>query len=198
MVLVSFESRGPKRSCENVTGRGEACGEAVVALPRNTAIWPVNCSSSRWSIRFLASRSARRISRSWLRRSIACFWASRASTSMRLRSRDDCAARRLRRTRSTRRCSFSSSVLARFLSLISIYFIDVRDKMYLGGRLVLGSGSCWPQDLRFLTGFFSGAGVPSTETLPRTESPNRLDSSSHGGVIHSVAWRESCGGKRGG
>ncbi len=40
---------------------------------------------------------------------------SRASTSCRFRSREDWAARRLRRTRSTRRCSFSSSVLARFL-----------------------------------------------------------------------------------
>jgi hypothetical protein len=45
-----------------------------------------------------------------------------------------------------RRCSFSSSVLARLR----------------GGRLVLGSGSTWPHDLRFLTGLPSepvGAGV---------------------------------------
>lgn len=45
-----------------------------------------------------------------------------------------------------RRCSFSSSVLARLR----------------GGRLVLGSGSTWPHDLRFLTGLLSvddGAGV---------------------------------------
>lgn len=28
--------------------------------------------------------------------------------------------------------------------------------IYLGGRLVFGSGSCWPHDLRFLTTFFSG------------------------------------------
>lgn len=40
---------------------------------------------------------------------------SSASTSSRLRSREDWAARRFRRTRSTRRCSFSSSVFARFL-----------------------------------------------------------------------------------
>jgi len=45
-----------------------------------------------------------------------------------------------------RRCSFSSSVLARFR----------------GGKAVLGSGSTWPHDFRFLTGFGSvanGAGV---------------------------------------
>jgi hypothetical protein len=113
--VVSAESRGPKRSCEKVTGRGDWCGDAAVELPRKTAMVPVNCSSSRWSMRFLASRSAKRISRSWFRRSIAVFWASRASTSCRLRSLDDWAARRLRRTRSTRRCSFSSSVFARFL-----------------------------------------------------------------------------------
>ena len=38
-----------------------------------------------------------------------------------------------------RRCSFSSSVLARLR----------------GGRAVLGSGSTWPHDFRFLTGFDS-------------------------------------------
>lgn len=45
-----------------------------------------------------------------------------------------------------RRCSFSSSVLARLR----------------GGRLVLGSGSTWPHDFRFLAGLPSqvvGAGV---------------------------------------
>jgi hypothetical protein len=40
-----------------------------------------------------------------------------------------------------RRCSFSSSVLARLR----------------GGRLVLGSGSTWPHDLRFLADLPSGA-----------------------------------------
>lgn len=60
-------------------------------------------------------------------------WSS--STSCRLRSRELWAARRLRFTRSMRRCSFSSSVLARLR----------------GGRFVLGSGSTWPHDFRFLT-----------------------------------------------
>lgn len=32
---------------------------------------------------------------------------------------------------------------------------------YLGGRLVLGSGRTWPHDFLFLTGFFSGSGVPA-------------------------------------
>jgi len=40
-----------------------------------------------------------------------------------------------------RRCSFSASVLARFL----------------GGRFVVGVGSSCPHDLRFFTGFFSVA-----------------------------------------
>lgn len=53
----------------------------------------------------------------WFRAaSSSLFLLSRASTSSLLRSLEDCAARRLRRTRSTRRCSFSSSVLARFLA----------------------------------------------------------------------------------
>lgn len=72
------------------------------------------------------------------------FWST--SYSCRLRSRELCAARRFRLTRSMRRCSFSSSVLARLR----------------GGRLVLGSGRTWPHDFLFLTGFealLSGAGV---------------------------------------
>ena len=63
-------------------------------------------SSTRSRLAFWALR--RSVSSSLLR-------CSRASTSSLLRSREDWAARRLRRTRSTRRCSFSSSVLARFL-----------------------------------------------------------------------------------
>jgi hypothetical protein len=42
----------------------------------------------------------------------------------------------LRLIRSIRRCSFSSAVLARLR----------------GGRLVFGSGSAWPHDLRFFAG----------------------------------------------
>ena len=110
-----------KSSCENVTGVGacrncsERAGDDAPDEPRKTVMPPVNCSNSRWSIAFLASESARRNSRSCARLSMARFSASNASTSCRLRSLDDWAARRLRRTRSTRRCSFSSSVFARFL-----------------------------------------------------------------------------------
>lgn len=50
--------------------------------------------------------------------------------------------------------------------------------MYLGGRLVFGSGSCWPQDFRFFTGFFSGAGEPDS-----ISSPNMLSSSNDRGVM---------------
>lgn len=71
--------------------------------------------------------------RSWS--SSLSFSAWRSSTSCLLRSRELWAARRLRFTRSIRRCSFSSSVLARLR----------------GGRLVLGSGSSWPHDFRFFT-----------------------------------------------
>ena len=42
--------------------------------------------------------------------------------------------------------------------------------LYLGGRLVVGAGSCWPHDLRFLVCFSSflsvlevGGGVDSNE-----------------------------------
>lgn len=61
---------------------------------------------------------------------------------------------------------------------------------YLGGRFVLGSGSCCPQDFLFFTGFFSGAGVPSI--LPFMSSPNMLSSSYDGGVMASelfMSWK---------
>ena len=56
-----------------------------------------------------------------------------------------------------RRCSFSSSVFARFLvegkhdgcQIEGLY------RTYLGGRLVFGIGSSWPHDFLFLVGFFS-------------------------------------------
>jgi hypothetical protein len=122
-VLIgrSWASREPKSSWENVTGVGaeRSCsdcpGVEAADVERKTVIPPVNASSSRIRSSFFACMSAKRISRSWFRRSIALFSASSASTSCRLRSLDDWAARRLRRTRSTRRCSFSSSVFARFL-----------------------------------------------------------------------------------
>ena len=66
----------------------------------------------------------------------AWFSTSRRSASWRLRSRELCAAARLRLIRSMRRCSFSSAVFARFR----------------GGRLVLGSGSAWPHDFLFFAG----------------------------------------------
>lgn len=55
---------------------------------------------------------------SWSMVSSSLLRISRASTSRRFRSREDWAARRFLRTRSTRRCSFSSSVLARFLRFV--------------------------------------------------------------------------------
>lgn len=86
-------------SCEKVMGLGRRAsidGE----FPEEPNLW-----KSSW-MRLLAFSSLS--TNSW-------FFFSRASTSWRLRSREDCAARRFRRTRSTLRCSFSSSVLARFL-----------------------------------------------------------------------------------
>jgi hypothetical protein len=52
-----------------------------------------------------------------------------------------------------RRCSFSSSVLARFR----------------GGRLVLGSGSTCPHDFRFLTDLPSAAGVDEACDMSRAD-----------------------------
>lgn len=86
-------------SCENVMGFGlRASNEGDE--PDEPSFWR-SSSMMWWALSSLSTSS-------W-------FFFSRASTSWRLRSRDDCAARRLRRTRSTLRCSFSSSVLARFL-----------------------------------------------------------------------------------
>lgn len=125
MGRLSASVDEPKSSCEKVMGvcvcrNCSVCsGDAGDGAdePRKTAIdeFPPTRSSSAWYAAHRASASAKRIKRSWFCRSTACFSASSASTSCRLRSRDDCAARRLRRTRSTRRCSFSSSVFARFL-----------------------------------------------------------------------------------
>jgi hypothetical protein len=120
LIGTSGASREPKSSWENVTGvgaeRSSNCdGVEAIDEDRKTVMVPVNCSSSRMRSSFFACMSAKRISRSAFRLSMARFSFSRASTSCRLRSRDDWAARRLRRTRSTRRCSFSSSVFARFL-----------------------------------------------------------------------------------
>lgn len=88
-----------KSSCERVIG--------VFAVARTTDLpwtWVKRSYSMVFSLRAFSSCSS-----SWR------FRISRASTSRRFRSREDCAARRFRRTRSTRRCSFSSSVFARFL-----------------------------------------------------------------------------------
>ena len=58
-----------------------------------------------------------------------------------------------------RRCSFSSSVFARFLKKSQSYsyksHIVMKCRTYLGGRLVFGVGNSWPQDFRFFVGFFS-------------------------------------------
>jgi hypothetical protein len=55
---------------------------------------------------------------------------------------------------------------------------------HLGGKLVLGSGNCWPQDFLFFTGFFSGAGVPAT--LPSVDPPNTLSALYDCGVMTSL------------
>lgn len=57
-----------------------------------------------------------------------------------------------------RRCSFSSSVFARFL--VEDKHDDFQSEgllyqTYLGGRLVFGVGSSWPHDFLFFVGFFS-------------------------------------------
>jgi len=64
--------------------------------------------------------------------------------------------------------------------------VNMLSNMYLGGRLVLGSGSCCPHDFLFLTGFFSGAGVP--DILPPIEPPNMLSSSKDWGVMASAGF----------
>jgi hypothetical protein len=61
--------------------------------------------------------------------------------------------------------------------------------------LVFGSGSCWPQDFLFFTGFFSGAGVPAM--LPSfIDPPNMLSSSNDRGVMTSDGSMVSFGWKR--
>jgi hypothetical protein len=99
-------------------------------------------------MRAMVLRAATRSASSW------SFSDCIESYSCRLRSRELCAAKRFRLTRSMRRCSFSSSVLARLR----------------GGRLVFGSGSTWPHDLRFFTGLPSeadGGGEPDMEESER-------------------------------
>lgn len=56
-----------------------------------------------------------------------------------------------------------------------------RAAAYLGGRLVLGSGSTCPQDFRFLACFFSAPGVEAAEGVDgmsmSTERPARTETS---------------------
>ena len=91
--------------------------------------------------------------------SIDIFSPSSFSTSCRLRSREDWAAWRFRSTRSIRRCSFSSSVFARFLYFTSALITNERTVKitHRGGRFVLGVGSSCPQDFRFFVGFFDSS-----------------------------------------
>lgn len=96
-----------KSSWERVTGDGRSAsndGDVMVMAPVVRTFW-----SSPIRAAFCCRAWSRSASSSLLR-------FSRPSTSWRFRSREDWAARRFRSTRSTRRCSFSSSVLARFLS----------------------------------------------------------------------------------
>lgn len=96
-----------KSSCDRVMGL--SWSELIVDDDRATTPEPHRKRfSSSTKIKFAFWAFTSMVSSSLLR-------SSRASTSRRLRSRDDWAARRFLKTRSTRRCSFSSSVLARFL-----------------------------------------------------------------------------------
>ena len=91
-----------KRSSIGLPGAGDWPRALSCAL--NASLWAL-------SLRSAFSRFVQRSSMSDF-----SFWS--ASASSRLRSLDDWAARRLRRTRSILRCSFSASVLARFLDTI--------------------------------------------------------------------------------
>lgn len=146
-------------SCENVMGFGlRASNEGEE--PDEPNFWR-SSSIMWWALSSLSTSS-------W-------FFFSRASTSWRLRSRDDCAARRLRRTRSTLRCSFSSSVLARFLEGRSAVVRRTRydHVSYLGGRLVLGSGRTWPHDFLFFVCFFSPVPGSGVEDAASRSPPER-------------------------
>lgn len=77
-----------------------------------------------------------------------------------------------------RRCSFSSSVLARFR----------------GGRLVFGSGRTWPHDFRFLTDLASepdGAGVDDGSDMDGNESEGEVGSKTSSCSILMVVGTES-------
>ena len=99
------------------------------AMAYTSAVSFVTCWASR---NFSCSTAIKRSLRRRFCNSISCFSPSSFSTSCRLRSREDWAAWRFRRTLSIRRCSFSSSVLARFLF--------TRQSMCPGSSSVM----CWP------------------------------------------------------
>lgn len=146
---ISSDSSGTgDRQGDSAMGSTVALGDTVVSVGW-CVVWGLKSSCDRGgrplAFRICASSSMSRAficSACWMAASRSLFLFSSCSTSCLLRSREDWAARRFRRTRSTRRCSFSSAVLARFL----------------GGRFVLGSGRTWPHDFLFLVVFFSGAG----------------------------------------
>lgn len=100
--------------------------------------------------------------------SSSLFRISRASTSSRLRSREDWAARRLRRTRSTRRCSFSSSVFARFLETFSRY-----EQMRRGTKHTLEEGWSWARAI--LGPMISASWTTSSQTWDLTSPTDPRD-----------------------
>ena len=113
-----LSSEGSSPSCLNRTGAN--VGDAVTetdwgVVPRDDRISADNWATCWLSRLFSASICAKRWRRNSFCCSIANFSPSSFSTSNRFRSREVWAAARFRRTRSIRRCSFSSSVLARFL-----------------------------------------------------------------------------------
>jgi len=96
-----------KSSLDRVGESEWSLSKGVVVRVTTPDCWRKRRSSSRSLILYFSTERRRASS--------SLFRTSSASTSWRFRSREDWAARRLRRTRSTRLCSFSSSVLARFL-----------------------------------------------------------------------------------
>lgn len=123
--IRSMGSSSP--SCLNKVGvkvgdwaAGEAGLGDTLRDPRTSADNWMTC----WFRRlFSTSICDRRDRRNWFCCSIWIFSFSSFSISSLLRSREVWAAARLRRTRSIRRCSFSSSVLARFLVFVSELFL---------------------------------------------------------------------------
>lgn len=128
-----------------------------------------NCTSGRTTSEGRGPCSLRYASSSALARASK---TASVSASCLLRSRELWAAALLRLIRSMRRCSFSSSVFARFR----------------GGSVVLGSGSSWPQDFLFFAGllWMMTGGGDACEDWRRVEF-----SANEAGEGDEAPWRSS-------